>query len=72
VQPTAFIKQQNIGVNQQVNNDAAPHAHGKIKNQPNELLTEGVHNGTTLDNGRTVTAIGTHQELEAVGAINRR
>jgi hypothetical protein len=71
-QPTAFIKQQNIGVNQQVNNDAAPHAHGKIKNQPNELLTEGVHNGTTLDNGRTVTAIGTHQELEAVGAINRR
>jgi hypothetical protein len=71
-QPTAFIKQQNIGVNQQVNNDAAPLAHGKIKNQPNELLTEGGHHGTTLDTGRTGAAIGTHQELEAVGAVNRR
>ena len=48
-QPTAFITQQNIGVNQQVNNDAMPLAHGKIKNQPNELLTENYH-GTTLDN----------------------
>ena len=71
-QPTAFIRQQNIGVNQQVNNDAAPHAHGKIKNQPHELLTEGVYHGTTLDSGRTGAAIGFNQELEAVGAVNRR
>ena len=70
--PTAFIKQQNIGVNQQVNNDAAPLAHGKIKNQPNELLTEGLHHGTTLDSGRAGAAIGANQELEAVGAVNRR
>ena len=71
-QPTAFIKQQNIGVNQQVNNDAAHLAHGKIKNQPNELLTEGAHHGATLDSGRTGKAIGTNQELETVGAVNRR
>ncbi len=71
-QPTAFIRQQNISVNQQVNNDAVPLAHGKIKNQPNELLTEGVHHGTTLDTGRTGKAIGTNQELEAVGTVNRR
>lgn len=71
-QPTAFIRQQNIGMNQQVNNDAAPLAHGKIKNQPNELLTERAHHGTTLDTGRAGKAIGTHQELEAVGAVNRR
>ncbi len=70
-QPTAFIKQQNIGMNQQVNNDAAPLAHGKIKNQPNELLTEGGHHGTTLDTGRAGKAIGTNQELETVGAVNR-
>ncbi len=71
-QPTAFIRQQNIGVNQQVNNDAAPLARGKIINQPNELLTEGVYHGTTLDTGRTGKAIGTNQKLETVGAINRR
>ncbi len=70
-QPTAFIKQQNIGVNQQVNNDAAPLAREKTINHPNELLTEGVHHGTTLDTGRTSAAIGTNQELEAVGAVNR-
>ncbi len=69
--PTAFIKQQNIGMNQQVNNDVAPLTHGKIKNQPNELLTEGVHDGTTLDSGRTGAAIGANQELETVGAVNR-
>ena len=80
--PTAFIKQQNVGVNQQVNNGELanspndPHAqaraHGKIKNQPNELLTEGAHHGTTLDSGRTGKAIGANQELETVGAVNRR
>ncbi len=71
-QPTAFIRQQNIGVNQQVNNDAAPLAHGKTINQPNELLTEGVHHGTTLDTGRAGKAISSNQELETVGAVNRR
>lgn len=84
-QPMAFIRQQNIGMNQQVNNGELPHsqadmnttrtqarAHGKIINQPNELLTEGGHHGATLDTGRTGAAIGTNQELEAVGTVNRR
>lgn len=83
--PTAFIRQQNIGVNQQVNNgndaergnseqyaQARARAHGKIKNQPNELLTEGVYHGATLDTGRTGAASGANQEMEAVGAVNRR
>jgi hypothetical protein len=71
-QPTAFIKQQNVGFNQQVNNGTTANAsHGKIKNQPNELLTEWGHHGTTLDTGRTGAAIGADKELEAVGAVNR-
>lgn len=70
--PTAFIRQQNIGVNQQVNNDAAPvaQAHGKTKNQPNELLSERINHGSTLDTGRAGAAIGANQELETVGAIH--
>ena len=67
--PTAFIRQQNVGVNQQVNNDAALPAHGKTINQPNELLED--HHGKRMDTGTTGAAIGANQELEAVGAIHR-
>ncbi|CAH1207483.1 conserved hypothetical protein [Candidatus Nitrotoga sp. BS] len=66
-QPTAFIKQQNIGVNQQVNNDAVPLAHGKIKNQPNELLTKGVQHGQTLDTRAAGDSIGKNPAMAAVG-----
>lgn len=81
-QPTAFIRQQNIGVNQQVNNGApAPDsrnntragAHGRAEetNQQNELLTAEVQHGETLDKGRTGTAGKANSHVEAVGAIHR-
>lgn len=67
--PMAFIKQQNIGMNQQVNNGTAPRAHEKSINLSNELL-ESQH-GERLDTGTTGTTIGTDKELETLGAINR-
>jgi len=75
--PVVFAKQANINQgsgNQQVNNGTpTPASHAKKNiNHPNELLTERAHHGTTLDTGRAGKAIGTHQELEAVGAVNRR
>jgi hypothetical protein len=65
----AFIKQQNIGMNQQVNNDATPCAHEKSINPSNELLEE--QDGERLDTRTTGTAVKTDQELETVEAINR-
>ena len=69
--PTAFIRQQNVGFNQQVNNGAAPPARGKNKNQPNELLSEGTQHGETLDAGGTSTAGAVNSTVETVGAIQR-
>lgn len=68
--PMAFIKQQNIGLNQQVNNDAAPLTHEKSVNSSNELLEENQH-GQWLDTRTTGTTIGTDKELETVGIIDR-
>ena len=70
-QPTAFIKQQNIGFNQQVNNGSLPRAHEKTKKQPNELINERINHGSTLDNGRTGATIGANTHMEAVGAFHR-
>lgn len=67
--PMAFIKQQNIGMNQQVNNDAAPHAHEKTINPSNELLE--VQHGEWLDNRTAGTTISVDKGLEAVGAVDR-
>jgi hypothetical protein len=67
--PMSFIKQQNIGLNQQVNNDAAPCANEKSINPSNELLEN--QNGEWLDTRTTGTTIGADKELETVGAINR-
>lgn len=66
--PMAFIKQQNVGLNQQINNDAVPLKHEKSVNSSNELLEN--QDGEWLDTGATSTTVGTDQELEAVGIIN--
>lgn len=66
--PMAFIKQQNIGLNQQVNNDAAPCTNEISVNSSNELLE--AQNGEWLDTRATGAAVGTDQELEAVGVID--
>lgn len=78
--PVAFVRQQNIANNQQVNNGAQPagelidqyaqaHAGARETNsQPNELL-EAQH-GERLDTGATATAGRVDSQLEAVGAIN--
>ncbi len=69
--PMIFARQANISHgHQQVNN--APTRAEKNQNQPNELLTEGVYHGATLDTGRTGKTSGANQELEAVGTVNRR
>lgn len=67
--PMSFIKQQNIGLNQQVNNDLAHSKNEELINSSNELLE--VQNGERLDTRATGTTIGTDQELETVAAINR-
>lgn len=66
--PMAFIKQQNIGLNQQVNNDAVLQANEKSINRSNELLER--QNGERVDTRATEAAVRTDQELEAVGKIN--
>lgn len=75
--PTAFIKQQNIAANQQVNNEASPsgqgaHARaGNIENQPNELKVMTHAPGERLDFGAPAAAVRDDQAVEAVGAVNR-
>lgn len=64
----AFIKQQNIGVNQQENNDAAPRAHEKFINSSNELLE--APNGKRVDTRAAGATIGTDKELEAVETLS--
>lgn len=79
-QPTSFIRQQNVGINQQVNNgtptqdnqsNTRPPARGENENQSNKLLSEGAQRGETLDTGRAGAAVTADPGLEAVGAVNR-
>lgn len=72
--PTAFIRQQNVAVNQQVNNrnpadSMRTSSRVGTSKSGNELLTEGNH--ATLDGNRTSAAGGIDSQLETVGAINR-
>lgn len=71
-QPTAFIRQQNVGFNQQVNNGVSQTGvsarAGNSENQSNELLE--VQHGEHLDNGAAGEAIGTDRSLETVGKID--
>jgi len=75
--PVVFAKQANIAHGpQQVNNGISsivPHAHAREEKpiQSNELLTDGVEHGPTLDTRGTATAGGTDKELATVGAIDR-
>jgi hypothetical protein len=67
--PLAFVKQANIaGGNQQDNNSAAGSRAQEIQ-IPQTKLLEAEH-GERLDTGATSAPSATHQELEAVGAIN--
>lgn len=68
----AFIKQQNIAQgHQQVNNGASPEGSrvGETENQQSKLLE--ANSGNRLDTGTAGQAIGSNQELEAVGAVHR-
>jgi len=72
----AFIKQQNIAEQQQVNNGPTVNGAGqspahekKTEVPPNELLES--QNGERMDGGAARAAIGTDPQLEAVGAVKR-
>lgn len=76
--PTAFIRQQNVAVNQQVNNrdhsdpiptGAPAPARVEISKSGNELLSEDNH--AALDSNRASTTGGINSQLETVGAIHR-
>lgn len=68
-QPVAFVKQANIGYNQQVNNgEQAPRAE-ENKNRPNELLEES--HEQRMDTGTPRTSSATNPAMETVGAVKR-
>ncbi|MHB8421664.1 MAG: hypothetical protein ACYDAM_02675 [Leptospirales bacterium] len=73
--PTAFIKQQNMAVVQQVNNnisnDVRAHAGaGENNNRPNEL-SERREDVEVLDSGTAQAAIGNDPRMEALEEIDR-
>jgi hypothetical protein len=68
--PVAFVRQQNVAVNQQVNN-RPPEGVARAEELPiqsNELLEA---QRDRLDTGATEEAIGSHSHLEALGPVNR-
>ncbi len=75
--PIVYAKQANIANGpQQVNNGIPanappPHAREEKQIQSNELLTDGVAHGPTLDTRGAQTAGGADNELATVGAIDR-
>lgn len=71
--PVVFANQANIANGpQQVNNGVLndPRAREEKTIQSNELLTDGVEHGPTLDTRATATASGADKELATVGAID--
>lgn len=75
--PVVFARQANIAHGpQQVNNGISsnvPHAHAREEKtiQSNELLTDGVEHGPTLDSRGAPAAGGAYKELATVGEIDR-
>lgn len=69
--PTAFIRQQNVAVNQQVNNRHPSNPmRAEVSKSGNELLIEGSH--AALDNKRASTTGEVDSHLETVEASHRR
>jgi hypothetical protein len=76
--PVVYARQMNVANGpQQVNNGtalsstpASAHARETVS-QPNELLEDRRHGRTQLDARATATAGRAHQDVEAVGAVNR-
>ena len=76
--PVVFTRQMNVAHGpQQVNNGTAPNSTtasaypGETASKPNELLEELTHGRTQLDTRATAPASRAHQDLAAVGAVNR-
>lgn len=71
--PIVYARQANIANGpQQVNNGmAAQYARAEKTTQSNELLTDGVEHGPTLDIRGTATAGGTDKDLATVGSLDR-
>ncbi|MDQ1315780.1 MAG: hypothetical protein QG662_1889 [Pseudomonadota bacterium] len=73
--PIVYAKQANIANGpQQVNNGvpaSPPRAREEKTIQSNELLTDGVEHGPTLDNRGTATAGGADKELATLGSLDR-
>ncbi len=74
--PVAFIRQQNVGENVQVNNGERPQSIPHTRAGENQKLTNGLledkrHETEWLDSGAPETAGGNDKELETVGAQYR-
>ena len=77
--PVVFARQANInnGGQQRVNNGAVPSPRDQATHteqtvsKPNELLEDATHGRTQLDTRATPAAGRAHQDLAAVGAVNR-
>jgi len=71
--PVAFVKQQNVGHNVQVNNGTAPptvsRAHEESSDQSNELLEH--QHGEWLDTGAAATASGANPAMATVDESDR-
>jgi len=65
---TMFVKQQNLAINQQVNNETATINSEKTGALKNELLSIEAKKHETLDNRRAFTSINTNPEMETVEA----
>jgi hypothetical protein len=72
-----FVRQQNVGINQQVNNSEptpnVPRARENSVNSTNKLLERDSNEWQQIgvDTGTTSAASGVNRELEAVGALDR-
>ena len=69
--PVAFIRQQNVGENVQVNNGQVPARAEENSKSTNGLLEDKRHETEWLDTGAPETAGGNDKELATVGAQHR-
>ena len=71
--PTTFIKQQNVGVNQQVNNGELPKALAGAREISKKLTNElmDIEKHERLDSRTAGAASVEHSQLETVGVVHR-